>query len=119
MYPVVTFGFPSRPRCDRGAAPGFSQHHAVDRRFGALRRGINGQTAPARPWPDEKPAEDQGWPRMAGPAAYVADPCDVSDCLDDDRLAAGHVATVTAAPEGSRAHRRADRRSRQGLIEES
>jgi hypothetical protein len=66
----------------------FSQNHEVDRRdrrFGALRRGINGQTAPARPWPDEKPAESQGWPRMDGPAAYVADPCDVSDCLDDDR----------------------------------
>lgn len=42
MYLVVTFGFPSRPRCDRGAAPGFSQNHEVDRRdrrFGALRRG--------------------------------------------------------------------------------
>ena|SRR5450756_2620836 len=104
MYLVVTSGFPSRPRCDRGAAPGFSQNHEVDRRdrrFGALRRGINGQTAPARPWPDEKPAEGQGWPRMAGPAAYVADPCDVSDCLDDDRLAAGHVATVAAAQKGA------------------
>ena len=88
MYLVVTFGFPSKLRCDRGAAPGFSQNHEVDRRdrrFGALRRGINGQTASARPWPDEKPAERQGWPRMDGPAAYVADPCDVSDCLDDDR----------------------------------
>ena len=104
MYLVVTFGFPSRPRCDRGAAPGFSQHHEVDRRdrrFGALRVGINGQTAPARPWSDEKPAEGQGWPRMAGPAAHVADPCDVSDCLDDDRLAAGHVATVAAAKKGA------------------
>jgi len=38
---------------------------------------------------------------MAGPAAHVADPCDVSDCLDDDRLAAGHVATVAAAKKGA------------------
>jgi len=49
--------------------------------------GIDGQTVPARPWPDEKPAEGQGWPRTAGAAAFVADLCDVSDRLDDERLA--------------------------------
>jgi len=63
--------------------------------------GIDGQTVPARPWVDEKPAEGQSWPRMAGPAAYVADICDVSDRLDDERLAAGHVATVAAAQKGA------------------
>ena len=51
------------------------------------------------------------------PAAFVADLCDVSDRLNDERLAAGHVATVAAAPEGSRARRRADRPSHPGLIE--
>ena len=124
MYLVVAFGFPSRRRCDRGAAPGFSQNHEVDRRdrrdcrFGALRRGINGQTAPARPRPDEKRlkvrvggewmARQRMWPT---PATWPIAATMI--------VAAGRVATVAAAPEGSRAHRRADRPSRQGLIEES
>ena len=97
MYLVVTFGLRPRPRCDRGAALRVSQGHKVDRhvrRLGALRRGIDGQIALARPWPDEKPAEGQGLPRMAGPAAYVADLCDVSDYLADERLAVGHLETV-------------------------
>jgi hypothetical protein len=56
--------------------------------------GIDGQTVPARPWPDEKPAEGQGGREPLEPAAFVADLCDVSDRLDDERLAPGQVATV-------------------------
>src|SRR5664279_4641555 len=101
MYLVVTSGFPSRPRCDRGAAPGFSQNHEVDRRdrrFGALRRGINGQTAPARPRPDEKRlkvrvgSEWMARQRMwSTPATWPIAATMI--------VAAGRVATVAAAPE--------------------
>jgi hypothetical protein len=88
MYPVVTFGFPPRRRCERGAAPGFSQNHEVDRhdrRFGALGRGVNGQSAPARPWPDEKRLKVRVGREWTAPHADVADPRDASDCRDDDR----------------------------------